>query len=130
MSPGDNYSSIAASVQEKVRLLSEVPAGISFYIDPEFPHDEDTLAKVRKNDAAKDLLEKLADAFEHLESWDSAKETIGQTAKDNGAKPGQLMFPTRFALSGQSGGPDLGDILTILGKDECVRRIRRAVCIL
>ena len=37
------------------------------------------------------------------------------------------MFPTRVALSGKSGGPDLGAILDILGKDECVRRVKRTV---
>ena len=37
------------------------------------------------------------------------------------------MFPTRVALSGQAGGPDLGAILEILGQSECVRRIRRTI---
>jgi glutamyl-tRNA synthetase len=35
------------------------------------------------------------------------------------------MFPLRIALSGKSGGPDLGAILGILGKNECVRRLKR-----
>jgi glutamyl/glutaminyl-tRNA synthetase len=56
-----------------------------------------------------------------------AKEVISETAKANGAKPGQLMFPTRVALSGQSGGPDLGAILDILGKDESIRRVQRTI---
>ncbi|HCI92448.1 MAG TPA: glutamate--tRNA ligase, partial [Verrucomicrobiales bacterium] len=64
------------------------------------------------------------------DSWSNAKELIGITAQANDTKPGQLMFPTRVALSGQAGGPDLGAILKILGKDECIRRLRRAVCIL
>lgn len=127
---GDRYASIAASVQEKVRLLSEVPGSISFYLDPAFPYEEEALEKVRKNGSARELLEKLADAFEQLDAWTGAKDTIAATAQANDAKPGQLMFPTRVALSGQGGGPDLGAILDILGKDECVRRIRRAVCIL
>ncbi|MGD1979135.1 MAG: hypothetical protein PVJ98_07075 [Akkermansiaceae bacterium] len=35
------------------------------------------------------------------------------------------MFPLRIALSGKTGGPDLGDILRILGQEECVRRLGR-----
>lgn len=130
ISKSGDYLKIAASVQEKVRLLSEVPAAIAFYLNPEFPYDDTVLDKVKNNTHAKDLLEKLAATFENLDSWKDAKEAIGSTAKANDAKPGQLMFPTRFALSGQAGGPDLGMILEILGRDECVRRIRRAVCIL
>ncbi|MBT7958033.1 MAG: glutamate--tRNA ligase [Akkermansiaceae bacterium] len=127
---GDNYANIAASVQEKVKLLTDIPNAISFYLNPDFPYDESALAKVKKNAFAKDLLGKLADSFEVSDSWGNAKELIGITAQANDTKPGQLMFPTRVALSGQAGGPDLGAILKILGKDECVRRLRRAVCIL
>jgi glutamyl-tRNA synthetase len=123
----ENFTAIAASVQEKVQLLTKVPAAIAFYSNPEFSYDPATLDKVRGNAAAKDLLSQLAEAFAALDDWAEAKATIGATAKANGAKPGQLMFPTRVALSGQSGGPDLGAILDILGKDECVRRVKRTV---
>ena len=122
-----NYAQIAASVQEKVRLLTEVPAAISFFTDADYPFDTDALAKVNKNDQARGLLEKLSSSFSTLTDWTEAKSTIGATAKENGAKPGQLMFPTRVALSGMSGGPDLGEILNILGKEESIRRINRSV---
>jgi glutamyl-tRNA synthetase len=39
-------------------------------------------------------------------------------------KPGNLMFPTRVALSGKSGGPDLGDILALLGREKSIARVR------
>lgn len=127
-----DYAAIAASVQEKVRLLAEVPDQIRFFTDANYAVDADALAKVQKNDAAPDLLAALAESFASLNDWsaDSAKAAIGETAKAHGAKPGQLMFPTRVALSGQSGGPDLGAILGILGPDECVRRIKRTIAML
>jgi glutamyl-tRNA synthetase len=40
------------------------------------------------------------------------------------------MFPLRIALSGKAGGPDLGAILEILGKEECLRRIQRFTALL
>ena len=123
----DRFRRIAASAQEKVKLFSEVPAVISFYTDADYPFAEDAVEKVKKNDQAVILLDKLAAAFNSLTDWEEAKATIGTTAKDNGAKPGQLMFPTRVALSGMAGGPDLGEILAILGKEESVRRVKRAV---
>ena len=115
------------SVKEKVALLTEVPDAIAFYLDPNFPINSDALNKVKGNESAGPLLNGLAENFENLEDWDSAKETVALTAKAAGAKPGQLMFPLRIALSGKSGGPDLGAILTILGKKECVRRLQRFI---
>lgn len=121
-----DYPAIAAVVQEKVRLLSEVPNAIGFLLSDEFGIEEDALAKVRGNAAAKGLLEALANDFDSLAEWnaDAAKHQIGETAKAAGAKPGQLMFPVRVALSGKSGGPDLGDILRLLGKERSVARLK------
>lgn len=121
----DNYKAMVGSVQEKVKLLADIPGAIAFFLNPEFDYDPATLAKVQANEAAKNLLNHLAEALSSLDDWSLAKETIGSTAKAHGAKPGQLMFPTRVALSGQPGGPDLGAVLQILGKAECVRRIER-----
>lgn len=122
----DRYPAAATAVRDKVRLLSEVPAALDFLLLDDIAIDEEPLAKVRNNAAAKDLLSALAETFAGLEDWsaDAAKHAIGDTATAHGAKPGQLMFPTRVALSGKGGGPDLGDILAILGKDESVKRVR------
>ena len=124
-----NYPAIAAVVREKVRLLSEVPDAIGFLLQDDFGYDADALEKVRGNAAAKDLLGALATDFDSLSEWsaDAAKQQIGETAKAAGAKPGQLMFPVRVALSGKAGGPDLGDILGLLGKERSVARLRRCV---
>jgi len=71
------------------------------------------------------LLTALANDFAALTEWSagSARHQLGETAKAAGAKPGQIMFPVRVALSGKSGGPDLGDILGLLGKERCAKRL-------
>lgn len=126
----DSFPAAAASLQEKVRILTEAPEMISFFFDSEYPFSPEALEKVKKNEDAASLLSSLANAFENLTDWSEAKATIGETAKANGTKPGKLMFPTRVALSGMAGGPDLGAILDILGQQECVRRVNRAVAAL
>lgn len=126
----DATPAMLASVQEKVSLLTEVPDAVAFYLDPDYPIANDALDKVKKNQAAGKLLTALAVTFTNLSDWSGAKSSIGETAKKNGAKPGQLMFPLRVALSGKSGGPDLGAILEILGQEECVRRINRFTALL
>lgn len=118
------------SVQEKVSLLTEIPAAVSFYLEDDFPVDPETLAKVQKNERAASLLTALASAFQDAQDWAQPKALIMSTAKENGAKPGQLMFPVRAALSGRSGGPDLEAILEILGQQESVRRLQHFTTLL
>jgi glutamyl-tRNA synthetase len=121
-----NFAAAAAAVKEKVRLISEVPAAVDFLLKDAFDHDDESVAKVRGNAAAKGLLESLTVAFAGIVDWsaDAAKAALNETAKAAGAKPGQLMFPLRVALSGRGHGPDLGDILNILGKDRSTQRVR------
>jgi len=118
------------SIQEKVSLLTQAPDAVSFYLDPEYPIDSEPLAKVKGNDSAGALLTALAETIQGLTDWSDPKSVIGSTAKAHGAKPGQLMFPLRIALSGKAGGPDLGAILEILGQEECLRRIQRFTALL
>jgi len=123
---GPRYAASAGAVRDKVRLLSEVPAALSFLLLDEFPTDPDALEKVRANAQAEVLLAGLAAAFQDASEWSAevAKHLLGEVAQAHGAKPGQLMFPTRVALSGRAGGPDLGAMLEILGSNESARRLR------
>ncbi len=124
---GEDFEAITTTVKEKVRLLQDVPEAIGFLLHDEFAYETEALEKVTANPQAAPLLKSLASAFSDLTDWsaDTAKQAIGDTAKAAGAKPGQLMFPVRVALSGKAGGPDLGDILSLLGQDRCVARLTR-----
>jgi glutamyl-tRNA synthetase len=123
----DNYEAVITAVKDKVRLLGEVPAAMDFLLQDDFTYDDEAVAKARGNAAAKELLAKLADAFVVISDWsaDAAKSALAEVAKAAGAKPGQLMFPLRVALSGRGHGPDLGDVLKLLGKERCAQRVRK-----
>ncbi len=121
-----NYVAVVAAVKEKVRLFSEVPAAVDFLLQDDFSYDEEAMVKVRSNAAVSELLASLATAFQALSGWSAevAKAALVETAMAAGTKPGQLMFPLRVALSGRAHGPDLGDLLNLLGQDRCVKRVR------
>lgn len=123
---------VAALVKDKVRLLEEVPAAVDFLLQDEFRYDEEAVAKVRGNAAVGSLLTALAAACELLPEWtgEAAKAALHEVAKAAGAKPGQLMFPLRVALSGRAHGPELWDVLHHLGKNRSLARIRCFVSML
>ena len=121
----ENYAAVIAAVKEKVRLLTEVPAAIDFLITDTAAQDAEAVAKAKGNPNSA-LLPMLADHMATLTDWsaDIAKEAIASVTQANGAKPGQLMFPVRVALSGRAHGPDLGDVFVILGKERTLARLR------
>ena len=122
----ERFAAAATAVQEKVRLLAEVPEAIGFLLCDEIEFEAEAVAKAKANPAVAGMLESLADRLTGLAEWsgDAAKHAVGETAMAHGTKAGQLMFPVRVALSGRAHGPDLGAILAILGQDRCVRRVR------
>lgn len=128
----ENFAEVMAAVKDKVRLFSDVPGAVDFLLQDQFACDTEALAKVRGNAAVGGLLLALAAAFEGIGEWsaDAAKEALNQVAKTQGAKPGQLMFPLRVALSGRGHGPDLGDMLSLLGRERCVTRVREFAAML
>ena len=121
----ENYAAVISAVKEKVRLLTEVPAAIDFFITDDAAQDAETVAKAKANPNSA-LLTTLAEHMAELTEWsaDIAKEAITTVAQANSAKPGQLMFPVRVALSGRAHGPDLGDVFVILGKERTIARLR------
>ncbi len=120
-----NFPAIAAAVQEKVRLLEELPATIDFLVGDDYPRDAEATAKASNNPAAAHFAA-AAEAFASIDPWsaEAAKTALNEVASTAGIKPGQLMFPLRVALSGRGHGPDLTAILDILGRDRVVARIR------
>jgi len=120
-----NFPAIAAAVQEKVRLLEELPGAIDFLIGEDYPRDAEALAKASANPVSAQLAA-LAERFEAIEPWsaDAAKAALAEVATAAGVKPGQMMFPLRVALSGRGHGPDLSAILDILGRERAAARTR------
>ncbi len=124
---GDDFVPIMGAVKDKVRLLFDVPCMVEFLLQDKFDYGQEAIEKTRNNTAVSSLMLALAQAFENICEWsaEAAKAALNDTAQAAGLKSGQVMFPLRVALSGQSHGPDLGAMLDILGKVRCVKRVRK-----
>jgi nondiscriminating glutamyl-tRNA synthetase len=73
-------------------------------------------------------LGKLADLFNNLRgfSHEMLEKTLKGLANDSGIKTGELIHPTRLAVTGMITGPGLYEVLELLGRDEIVERMRTA----
>ncbi len=71
----------------------------------------------------------FADKISILEKFDAEniKESLHQLAESKGLGMGKVMMPLRLTLVGELKGPDVPDIIEILGKEESTNRILNAV---
>lgn len=112
----------------KFRVFSELPAYGGFYFRETVDYNPEGVAKhfVPEN---KPRLIAVREAFAAVESFDatSLETALKATAAALGVKVGALVHPTRLAVTGSNAGPSLYHLLEILGKENVLARIDRAL---
>jgi glutamyl-tRNA synthetase len=113
--------------QEKVKVLSEVPAFTSFYFQDVTEYDPQSLKDFSPEN--KPRLEKLREAFANATPFTAAnlEAALKKTATDLGVKVGVLVHPTRVACTGKTIGPSLYHLMEVLGKTKVLERLDRAL---
>ena len=127
-----HWDMLAALLQPRTEKLSEIPEKIAFLL--ELPEFDNALYNNKKSkcdpEKALSILQELRKLYTDLSEWNS--ESITQLVTDYAVqkemKLGLPMWALRIAVSGTAvtpGGP--GEIMTILGKSESLRRIDSAL---
>ncbi|RFC43500.1 MAG: glutamyl-tRNA synthetase [Verrucomicrobia bacterium] len=116
-------------VREKVKVLSEIPAWITYFYTEDYTFEPEAVRKAFSTPVAAERLAKLTAAFEGLSEWNAVniEAILKQTATELGAKPNELLLPTRVSVSGRASGPNLFPMLEVLGRERTVARIRHAL---
>jgi len=121
---GFDDPAVLGLVQEKIKLLKELPERIRYFVSDDYTIDPEAAAKWR---GAGDRLRTLAEKFS-VAAWDAAslEATLKQLAAELRVKPAELIHPCRVAVSGTSAGPSLYHMLEVLGRDRVLGRLKRA----
>jgi len=103
--------------------------GRPFFSD-DFAMEEEAVKKnVLKNQGLETWFQTLADRFENLAEFENAgiENIIRDMAEKENIKAGILINGIRTAVTGQSVGPGIFELLNALGKEMVVKRLRKAV---
>lgn len=119
---------VVGLVKEKVNFRSEIPAKSVFFFRAPEKYDEQVITK-KWNSQVANYLSKFAGELPGMSSMSPAdiEHKFKEGATADGINPGSLMQPLRVALSGESGGPPLFEMLKLLGVEESAKRIQTAV---
>jgi len=77
------------------------------------------------------LIDNYVQRLENIANWSAAdlETALRATAEDMAVSAAKLIHPVRLAVSGQLEGPGLFELLELLGKMTCIRRLRKALTI-
>jgi glutamyl-tRNA synthetase len=105
-------------------------AFVYFFKDPT-SYSEESRQKNWKPETG-EMVRTVANRLRDLNVFDehSVEEAIRASAQELGIGAGKLIHPLRLCLTGQSVGPGLFELMAVLGKATCLRRIEKGIVIL
>lgn len=119
---------ITSLVRERVNFVHELWEQASFFFMPPGIYDE-KFAKKKWKAETPDILLQLSEKLQLMEKFDldSIENALHSFMEESGIGAGKIMPGLRLAIVGAGRGPDLKEIMVVLGKDEVTRRIKRAI---
>ncbi len=119
---------VVALVRDRINFLHEIWDQADFFFSAPEQYDE-KFAKKKWKEETSGLMLQLSEKLVEIENFSREHIEAGLESfmeeQDIGA--GKLMPGLRLALVGAGRGPDLKEIMVVLGKEETVRRISKAV---
>ncbi len=121
---------VIALMRERINFAQELWETTSYFFVAPTLYDEKSVQKHWKPETRQQLSELMAQ-IETMDDFGLKKEEdeirIMEWIKNKEYKVGNIMNPFRIALVGASKGPHIFDLTAIIGKEETLRRIKKAI---
>lgn len=122
------FEKILCSLRQRGRTLVEIADMADFYFTSEFRYDEQGVKKIFNDDAKKSLeevKEKISKVNELSES--DFEVIVRKTAENLNLKVSLVAQALRLAITGKTVSPGLYEIIEVIGLQETIKRIERAI---
>lgn len=123
-----NLTKIVSLLKERATFIADLWDQGSFFFEAPKGYDEKAAEKAFKEETP-ELLQKLVSILNNEGDFSSenlSEKIKGWIAAEN-IGFGKVMMPLRLALVGEMKGPEVFEILSLLGKEESVSRIEAAI---
>ena len=113
-------------IQERIIMLSEVPAMLKFLFVKNFAVEAESVSKIT-DDASKQVLQRSLKELEPLATWnhESIEAALRSSLiEEMGLKPRIAFGAVRIATTGSTISPPLFESMELLGKEASLARIR------
>jgi glutamyl-tRNA synthetase len=121
-------SAVVKTLQERARTMLEMADGALFYYRADFAYDPQAVEKFLKAETLP-VYEAVIGKLEGIDdfSYQGIEAMFKEICAEMGVKLGQVGPPVRVALCGTTASPGIYEVIEVLGKEETIRRIRRAM---
>ncbi|MFC1807490.1 glutamate--tRNA ligase [Candidatus Omnitrophota bacterium] len=116
---------VVKSFKTRFSTIDDLVEKSSFLFKEELEFEEGAVEKFLNNDNAKMYLSKLKEKLASLDPYsiDSIECAMNELVAELGIKAGDIIHPTRVAITGRTAAPGIYDVLYIVGKDRVLKRL-------
>lgn len=127
----ERITKVVAMMKDRVNFVKELWPLCSFFFIAPTEYDEKTVKKRWKADSAK-VMGEMADVLEGIDDFsvEGQEPVVMKWIEEKGYKLGDVMNAFRLTLVGIGKGPGMFDISAFLGKEETLKRMRKAIEVL
>ena len=126
--PLETVTRIVGLVKERVHFIHELWDQTSFFFEAPVSYEEKTVRK-RWKEGTPAQMKELASLLEGMDDFSAAAQEsmVMDWIQRNGYHTGDVMNAFRLAVVGAGRGPHMFQITELIGKEETIRRLHRAV---
>ncbi|MBP8744182.1 MAG: glutamate--tRNA ligase [Syntrophorhabdus sp.] len=119
---------VVINLRDRAKTLKEMAEMAAFFFTDDFPYDENAKNKFLTV-STKPILERFLNEFTSVSSFDEneQRKLFETMAQDGGKKLVEVIQPVRVALCGRTVSPGIFEVVSILGRDSVVKRIKKAI---
>ena len=116
---------IISALKERIEYLAQIKEEAGIFFAQEVKPENEKAEEILQQKELPEVLEKFSTRLEELEDLEPAsiKKMLKNITKELSLPGKKVFMPLRVALTGQMHGPDLPDIISILGKEGVRNRL-------
>ena len=120
---------VVATSKDHVAFGAQIPACVEMYFNDEFDFENEEAAEVLKVETVPTVIGMLLEELPKMEVLDGAAvkalfKTIQKTTKLKGK---DVFMPIRVALTGNQHGPELAEMIPLLGIERSANRVKASI---
>jgi glutamyl-tRNA synthetase len=121
-------ANLVTLMKDRVKFVKEIVSEVPYLFNAPAEYDM-AIAEKKWDDLAKKAMPIIVDLLKGVNDFttENIHHAIWEGLPEHEIKPGKVMQALRLAVTGVGNGPDLMLMLQILGKDEVIGRIERAI---
>ncbi|MGI6241855.1 MAG: glutamate--tRNA ligase [Candidatus Omnitrophota bacterium] len=120
------WRKLIALYRPRIETLGQLMDQASYCFSEPDAKDHPMMGEIKANKPVMDLLRQLRGQLEGLEDFEDVSlldQKTKQVAESAGFKPKDIIHPLRFVLTGGTASPGIFELMSLLGKETCLKRL-------